>query len=127
MHLQHKPFGLSRCISKYTMQGTSAPAPSAPDCPGAPDAKKIAINFSKVLRRWLTPQELAEVVKRNAAQTDTGICHSHDFCGANMAMLEAFEENGLPVPEDPNEDHFKLWNAAWDIAKASNFSVEEGQ
>lgn len=51
----------------------------------------LAREFSATLREWLRPDELAEVVKRNKAETNNYICHSHDFCDANMAMLEAME------------------------------------
>lgn len=84
----------------------------------------IAFRFRGVLREWLTPQELAEADTRNRAETDPGICHSHDHCDANMAMADAFEAvmgRGL-FPEDGSgmsEADCILWNAAWDIAKAA--------
>jgi hypothetical protein len=76
----------------------------------------IAIRLATVLAAWLTPEEWVEMRKRNAVQTDSAICHSHDFCDANMAMCEAFESVTGRTPDVDDEAISKLWNDAWDIA-----------
>lgn len=85
-------------------------------------AHDIAAGFSKVLREWLDASELNAVIVANRVQSSPSICHSHDFCDANMAMAEAFEAYGLPTPSDdlPGSS-FSLWNAAWDIARLAEF------
>jgi hypothetical protein len=59
-------------------------------------AEQLATEFVDELRDQLTPAEFAEVRKRNAAETNPLICHSHDFCDANMVMLDAIERLGIP-------------------------------
>lgn len=89
----------------------------------------IAGAFSRVLRQWLTPLQMAKVITRNRRELHAGVCHSHDFCDANMAMDEAFKVvlgRGMLLIEDGASDEDKeadtdLWNAAWDIAKKRDF------
>lgn len=81
----------------------------------------LAAKFSTILSSWLSEEEMQEVVKRNQAETDRSVCHSHDFCDANMAMQEAVESFGLTINADSDADA-ALWNAAWDLAKKSNFT-----
>jgi hypothetical protein len=85
------------------------------------DPEQFAREFSVVLRSWLTPAQMEEVIARNKAETDPRICHSHDFCDANMAMNEVFlDKHGLDLNAE-DEAHVTLWNEAWDIAKANDF------
>jgi hypothetical protein len=56
-----------------------------------PTPRQLAEAFVAVLREWLTPEQFDEVCRRNAVQTDRLVCHSHDFCDANMAMYAAFQ------------------------------------
>lgn len=56
--------------------------------------------------------------KRHHAEGST-CCASHDWCDANMAMAEAFENLGLdPLPDDEAERErmTTLWNEAWTAA-----------
>ena len=100
----------------------------------------LAREFSATLREWLRPDELAEVVDRNRAETDSYICHSHDFCDANMAMFQAMETtlNISPdsiwvaetIAKEANEaiqnaetaPLMTAWNEAWEIAKRNEFN-----
>ncbi len=87
------------------------------------DTYDLAAAFSVGLEEALTPWEFDEVLRLNAAETDPLICHSHDFCDANMVMLEAFEALGGTF--DPaDEGQATLTNAAWDIAKKCGFNVK---
>lgn len=97
---------------------------------------ELAQRFCAILKAWLTPEELSESVKRNAiaaAIGDHSVCHSHDFCDANQAMLDAWEEcfgkdeypaviRGGATEEEIDRDD-QLWNRAWSLAKQSEFSI----
>lgn len=101
----------------------------------APDAltlpERVAAVFAARLSDDLEEREMAEVVWRNAAETNANVCHSHDFCDANTCMLRAFEQMGLrsPVEGDANgslenpesEKAIALCSDAWGIAKSSWF------
>lgn len=86
----------------------------------------LAQAFVEVLTDWLKPAEMRVVRRRNQMNllAGNGCCASHDFCDANMAMVEAFEEFGLATPGDEgcedgtpaHEAACDLWNRAWGIA-----------
>ncbi len=88
----------------------------------------LAQEFTRILHTWLTPTEMAEVVKRNATPKYKGCCATHDFCDANMAMDEAMRNLDIATPcdlsdsEPQHEEACVLWNEAWDYAKSQNFS-----
>ncbi len=89
-----------------------------------PDPAALALEFAKVLRKWLTVDEmLAAVALNRTARYGKGICASHDFCDANMAMLEAWETLSAIEMDANNEAQAVVWSAAWDIAKASDFAT----
>lgn len=94
-----------------------------------PTPERLASEFSRVLRSWLTPAEMAEVNKRNAADGSDN-CASHDFCDANQALLDACDALNFNV-WDERDEHFSdvaqdLFDKAWTIAKANGFTVTEG-
>lgn len=80
--------------------------------------KKLAKEFVTILRGWLTPAEFRLMRLRNRNETNPNVCHSHDFCDANMAMLEALTNLNCAAEFDPaDESHCAVWNEAWDLAK----------
>lgn len=88
----------------------------------------LAWEFSESLKDYLTYNQLRETVTRNATEpAESGVCHSHDYCDANMNMLEAFADLGLPNPsefvstDDQYDAAISLWNDAWDIANRKQF------
>lgn len=89
----------------------------------------IAEAFAEVMRQWLDSREWQLMRERNASQADSNVCHSHDFCDANMAMDAAFNGLGIPTclafaddtPE--HEEACKLWNDAWTLAKRLYFTA----
>jgi hypothetical protein len=91
----------------------------------------LAIEFGRVLRQWI-PENMAEVItknKRYRGAGDLGVCASHDYCDANMAMSEASDNLGLTNPSEltdsPEQQKlFALWGAAWSLAKAGNFEIK---
>lgn len=85
--------------------------------------KLLAIQFCKILRHWLTVDELAQVVQANDDETDDSICHSHDVCDANQAMIDAYDTLGWKL--DLQDDGCTaLINSAWAIAKHARFQWE---
>lgn len=86
---------------------------------------QIADQFAAVLREWLSEKEWIEMRVRNSEQYYSGtICASHDFCDANMAMLEAFKQVTGRDPDlaESDEDH-RLWSEAWRLAKATHLTA----
>lgn len=84
------------------------------------DPKDVARKFAAVLEAWLSPQDFAELRRRNAAETDANICHSHDFCDANMAMDAALRACGV----DNAAAVDRLWTAAWEIATRAHLTTK---
>ena len=90
-------------------------------------AKKIELarEFGSLLQEELTSAQFREAIYLNKVEAVLGVCHSHDFCDANMVMLAAFEKIMGKQPSflDGEEDaaELELWNDAWAIAKAADF------
>lgn len=88
----------------------------------------IGTAFAGMLKAQLTPAQWAEMRERNIGAGDL-VCHSHDYCDANMPMASAFEAvMGRPIlPEGDDAEMAEadcvIWNAAWDYAKR-NFLTE---
>jgi hypothetical protein len=88
----------------------------------------LARAFSKQLRLQIGLVGIHKVNERNAANADADTCASHDFCDANMAMLDAWCELTEEDPETVsasdilNDDkNLALWNSAWALAKQRGF------
>ena len=74
-----------------------------------PTAETLAHEFSEGLRRYLSPAQMREVVERNRLEMTLGVCHSHDFCDANMVLYEAFLRHGLdPLSDECSTKHNPL-------------------
>lgn len=83
---------------------------------------KIARQFSANLREVLSAEQLAEAIERNR-NGHAFVCHSHDFCDANIVMEPAFAEvTGREIDLQSDED-VSMWDDAWALAKRSNFEV----
>jgi hypothetical protein len=84
----------------------------------------LANEFSQSLHALLTPTQMSEVVKRNAFETHPGICHSHDFCDANVVLHEVFLSHEMDPADEGGMDKWgHLWDAVWNLAKAREFHV----
>lgn len=85
--------------------------------------ERIAINFSAVLRDWLTSDEFVDLIAWNRSEPDSRVCHSHDFCDATKAMSRAFQivlgRDGTAFAD------VALWTRAWGIAKAAEFDMRK--
>ncbi|GIL13717.1 MAG: hypothetical protein BroJett038_24370 [Chloroflexota bacterium] len=94
-----------------------------------PDEAALAMEFCRILGETLNAEQIAEVVRRNAEEVDSNVCHSHDFCDANVVMHAAFGSFGVdPMASGENDEGMSdeviaLWNAAWDMAKFAEFSA----
>lgn len=81
---------------------------------------KLSVLFSAVIRSWLSKDELEKVNDLNQNEADKQICHSHDFCDANQAMIDALDQ--MKMDYEPMDDiQGKLINDAWEISKSANF------
>jgi hypothetical protein len=77
------------------------------------ETREIAQKFASILRDWLTQEEMTIVVDRNKRR-EKGVCHTHDFCDANMAMQEAIETT-------TGKDDSPEWDTAWNFARENEF------
>ena len=91
-----------------------------------PTPEALAKEFARVLRSWLNDDQWESMLRLNKKGRSPLICHSHDFCDANMAMDEAFKNLGVDQETQwgddwaSNEEASALWNKAWDIAKTKH-------
>lgn len=82
--------------------------------------EQVAKEFSKVLKNWLSVEEMAEIVELTKKETDPMICHTGDYCDSNMAMHAAMVNLGVLAEDDESdfdEPFMKLFNDSWDLAK----------
>lgn len=87
----------------------------------------IARLFSYEVSTRLSESQLAAVRKLNRDEKLEYVCHTHDFCDANLLMDAAFVKCGLVEDNDVDVigEHLQpVWNAAWDVAKAAEFQVD---
>ena len=93
-----------------------------------PTARQIADQFKTVIRSWLTSDQLIEVDRRNGVRADA-TCATHDFCDANMALLEALAHFGMTedeacdrlTQEVKGDDLLTNTNDGWTLAKVEGF------
>jgi hypothetical protein len=81
----------------------------------ASQVDRLAATFLRQLRKEVTAAQYREIRRRNATESNPAICHSHDFCDANMSMLAAFASEGLDMPETDEAE--RAWGRVWDRAK----------
>lgn len=99
-----------------------------------PEAKQVAVEFCKVIRQWLTEDQLRQVNELNRSYKASGdgylLCATGDFCDANIAMDAAFKalgldplKTGVPDTNFPlmSEEVLNTWNEAWELAKDAGF------
>ena len=79
----------------------------------------IAAEFNAGLRAYLTPEQWAEMCRRNGdLRWSHPICPSHDFCDANVFMGDAMEKAGFEHDAE-SQEQADLWDAAWTLARKS--------
>ena len=80
---------------------------------------RVATRFAALLLDDIGEAKMLEVKARNATESSPDVCHSHDFCDANMVMADAFQaETGRPIDIDSDAD-LKTWNDAWAMFHAT--------
>lgn len=81
----------------------------------------LANRFSVLLLRDIGSKNLKTVVKLNRTAKPS-VCHSHDFCDANMTMLEAYSDV-MKISQDAVdlEAACPEMDAAWSLAKQNEF------
>ena len=90
-----------------------------------PTIETLTLEFSQRLRNYLIEEQMVDVVRRNLAETSPGICHSHDFCDANMFLYDVFMKYGMnPVEEGGMDRWGDLWDRAWNTAKGAGFNAD---
>jgi hypothetical protein len=74
----------------------------------------LARAFFDVLDVEMSTEEMREVCRRNAAEPNPLICHTHDFCDANVVMETAWGKvEGLPPLDIQDDAQRDLWSQAW--------------
>lgn len=107
---------------------------TTPYTPDQNTIARLANAFSRILREGMTPDEMALIIVRNTNEPNPQICHSHDFCDANIPMWHAWAEtfdgwtaystadcDDVCTHNTLNGAHYALWCAAWDAAKRASF------
>lgn len=94
--------------------------------------EQVARVFAAKLLEEIGAANLAEVNRLNTPEDRAaGICHSHDFCDANMVMLAAFAQcEGISEDDacdtaTQTDEGTAHWNKAWDIAADNRFFAED--
>lgn len=86
--------------------------------------KTLEIEFSKNLRSVLSSEEMEELVRKNHAEAIPEICHSHDYCDANMVLHEVFMKHGMDVADEGGIERWgEMWDAVWNLAKSNDFAI----
>jgi hypothetical protein len=91
------------------------------------DAIALARAFADEVKESFSTAEFREMLDKNkSSHADKGICASHDYCDANMLMLDAWlktfgREPALLHGCDHDDHDARLWGDAWAIAKAADF------
>jgi hypothetical protein len=110
MHYEKRVARLMRTMPDWWQSFFVIVRPSKTAAP-LPSVASLAQKFDAVLREWLTADEYSEVIRRNRTEEYRGACATHDFCDANVAMMEAMLAFG--VNADSKGGH-QLFTAAWD-------------
>jgi hypothetical protein len=91
-----------------------------------PTVDTLALEFSQGLHAYLTPVQMSEVVERNRNEEDNSVCHSHDFCDANVVLYDVFKKYGIDVATQRGLSKWAdLWACAWALARAREFQLTD--
>lgn len=85
-----------------------------------PTPKELARRFDEILRAHVSAEDYGNILRLNKTEEYKGSCASHDYCDANMAMLEAMKSFGIPEDMAVEDDQcHRLWNIAWEKWKSN--------
>lgn len=94
---------------------------------GKPVPAAVARQFCDLMREQLGEHGIGEVVHLNSKEANPEVCHTHDFCDANLVMNDALEECGVRMDWDSEDGMpdwiLALWNEAWKLAKEAGFDA----
>lgn len=82
--------------------------------------KALSVQFSEDLLSDIGRADLLTVIDRNDRETNKSVCHSHDFCDANMTMRGSFI---TVLDREPTQADQYLIDSAWNEAKEFNFNL----
>ena len=83
----------------------------------------LSFAFSTIIHSWLTVDEINKVVILNDTPDYKGCCATHNFCDANMAMVEAFDIVFNRELSTNKLGDMLFFNKAWNLSKINNFSI----
>lgn len=85
--------------------------------------RKLAIEWSKEVRKWLTAKELKSVIKddKNTGFKTSGL---YLFGDVNEGLLGCFENITGQTFDVENDDHCDFVMCAEAIAKATNYTIK---
>ena len=78
---------------------------------------RLAHAFADILLDWLGDEKYEQMKLKNVEYGGM-CCASHDYCDANMAMLEAWPTVYRREYRFDDEADTLSWNRAWDAAHA---------
>ena len=82
----------------------------------------LAKVFGEKVQEALTTTEFRAAVDANKSdEPNSPVCHTHDYCDANMLMHAAWLDFFGQEPDVSSDDDTLIWNEAWSIAKAADF------
>lgn len=90
---------------------------------GPPSPHLLAIEFTRGVVEALGPKNFDEARRRNDAETNPSVCHTHDFTDPNVLMGNAFEKVVGRADRVDDEDDAALWSEAWRIAQGARFDL----
>lgn len=88
-----------------------------------PSTEALAQEFAAHLLVCIGDTNFKEVIRRNPTYGEA--CASHDFCDANVVMLEALQALAPHIDVDDvlsDNEIGTLWEEAWSHAKSTGFS-----
>lgn len=93
----------------------------------------VANRFIEILSKDLGEDVMAEIRSKAKSPTYAMCCGSHDYCDANMVMLEAFKDcvgreaaifsEDAEKPDSTHEQDTGLINQSWALAIENNYRV----
>lgn len=84
--------------------------------------ESLAREFSQSLKSKISTDEMMDLVGKNRTEASLGICHSHDYCDANMVLHEVFLKHGMDIADEGGRERWgDAWDAAWNLAKSKEF------
>jgi hypothetical protein len=84
----------------------------------------IARQFCRELQRLIGTKKLALAARRNQLNPNKAVCHTHDFCDANVAMDAAFKVVTGRNASLRGTLTNVVWQQAWALARAARFQPD---